>query len=86
MDPYAGGRAYNSGPYLGYGDSTMTNRPGDRVFGVALTLGNVVTPPSITRQPLAAALYAGRTAQFAAKAAGTAPLAVPVAEGRHEAQ
>ena len=74
MDPYAGGSAYNSGPNLGYGDTTMTNRAGDRVFLVALTLGNVVTPPSITRQPLSAALYAGRTAQFVSQAAGTAPL------------
>ena len=41
---------------------------------VALTLGNVVTPPSITRQPLPAALYSGRTAQFVTQAAGTAPL------------
>src|SRR5260370_30300646 len=48
----------------------MTNRAGDRVFVVALTRGNVVIPPRITRQPQSAVYYAGRTAQFAAGAAG----------------
>ncbi len=69
-DPYAGGNAYSTGLSNGHGDNTMTNRAGDRVFVVALTLGNVVTPPRITRQPQPAVYYAGRTAQFAARAAG----------------
>ena len=69
-DPYLGGNAYSSGLSNGHGDTSMTNRAGDRVFLVGLTSGNVVTPPRITRQPRSAVYYAGRTAQFAAAAAG----------------
>ena len=70
LDPYLGGNAYSSGLFNGVGDNTMTNRAGDRVFVVALVLGNVVIPPRLTRQPQSAVYYAGRTAQFTAKAAG----------------
>ncbi len=67
-NPYPAGNAYSTG-INGVPDTTMTNRSGSRVFVVALTLGNIVIPPRITRQPRSAVYYAGRTAQFAAKAA-----------------
>jgi hypothetical protein len=70
LDPYPGGNAYSSGLFNGTGDTTLTNRVGDRVFIVAMVPGNVVVPPRITRQPLSSIFYAGRTAQFSAKAAG----------------
>jgi hypothetical protein len=70
LDPFAGGNAYSSGLFNGVGDNTMTNRAGDRVFVVAMVPGNVVIPPRLTRQPNSAIYYAGRTAQFSAKAAG----------------
>ena len=70
QDPYTGGNAYNSGLWNGHGDNTMTNFPGDRVFVVALTSGNAVVPPRITRDPRSGVFYSGRTAQFAARAAG----------------
>ncbi len=70
LDPYPGGNAYSSGLFNGVGNNSMTNRAGDRVFVVALVPGNVVIPPRITRQPQSSAYYAGRIAQFTAKAAG----------------
>jgi hypothetical protein len=70
LDPYLGGNAYSSGLFNGVGDTTMTNRAGDRVFVVAMVPGNVVIPPRFTRLPQSAIFYAGRTAQFTAKAAG----------------
>src|SRR5262249_46027214 len=70
LDPYLGGNAYSSGLFNGVGDTTMTNRAGDRVFVVALVLGTVVIPPRIPRQPQSSVFYAGKTAQFTAKAAG----------------
>ncbi len=75
QDPYLGGNAYNSGLWNGHGDTTMTNHAGDRVFVVAMTSGNVVDPPRITRDPQSAAYYAGLTAQFSAQAAGGTNLA-----------
>ncbi len=70
LDPYLGGNAYSSGLFNGVGDTTMTNRAGDRVFVVAMVAGNVVIPPRIARQPVSSAYYSGRTAQFTARAAG----------------
>jgi len=57
LNPYAGGNSYSSGLFNGVGDTTMTNRAGDRVFVVALVPGNVVIPPRLTRQPQSAVYY-----------------------------
>jgi hypothetical protein len=73
VDPYVNGTAYSSGSG-GSGTATMTNRSGDRVFVVALTPANVVVPPKITIQPKSLAYYAGKTAQFTAKASGSPTL------------
>lgn len=70
MDPYPGGNAYNSGLSNGRGDNTMTNKAGDRVFVVALTLGNTITPPRFTLQPSNAVFYTGTMARLFARAAG----------------
>jgi len=70
---YTGGTAYSSGAN-GSGSTTLTNRSGDRVFVVALTPANVIIPPKITIQPRSQAYYAGKTAQFLAKAGGSPTL------------
>jgi hypothetical protein len=73
IDPYSNGTAYSSGAN-GSGNTTLTNRSGDRVFVVALTPANVILPPKISLQPKSLAFYAGRTAQFNAKASGSPAL------------
>jgi hypothetical protein len=86
VDLYTNGNAYGSGPWDGnavggHGDNTMTNIAGDRCFIVALTPGDVVTPPRITtqiragglvvtNQPGSGTFYSGLTAKYFAKAAG----------------
>src|SRR5439155_20002540 len=76
---YSGGTAYSTGVAAdlygyGLGNTTLTERAGDRVFIVALTAAATPLPPRFNIQPKSLALYAGRTAQFSAKATGSPTL------------
>jgi hypothetical protein len=76
---YGGGTAYSTGVAannygFGLGNTTLTERTGDRVFVVALTAAIAPLSPRFNNQPSSLTLYAGRTAQFAAKATGAPTL------------
>src|SRR6266478_6367992 len=76
---YAGGTAYSTGVAAnlygyGLGNTTLTERAGDRVFVVALTAAATPLAPRFNIQPKSVALYVGRTAQISAKATGTPTL------------
>jgi len=76
---YTGGTAYSTGVGVdgygyGLGNASLTPRTGDRVFIVALNAAVSPLPPRINIQPASLSVYAGRTAQFSAKASGTPTL------------
>jgi hypothetical protein len=76
---YTGGTAYSTGVAAdgygyGLGNTSLTPRAGDRVFVVALSAAVSPLPPRFNIQPTSLSVYAGRTAQFSAKASGTPTL------------
>jgi Concanavalin A-like lectin/glucanases superfamily/Immunoglobulin I-set domain len=76
---YTGGTAYSTGVAAdnygyGLGNTTLTERTGDRVFVVALTAAVAPLAPRINIPPKSLSLYSGRTAQFSPKASGSPTL------------
>lgn len=71
-DPYAGGRAYTTGA-TGIPGATLTERRGDRVFVVALSIAGfpIVNTPTISPSN---AVYAGTPVTLNVSASGPGPL------------